>query len=149
MAVHSVVSEFCNGISSDIDAAVVEYLTGVIDDACNDECADMSGIEEVVQGFLPDITKLSQQERHERLWTLLTKVHTRAWSNRDTVYIISIRLSNSVPGQRSSPQWQPLQGCRCPAEAGMLRPVGRLSSAGDVTRPGENAAAERRWRQPQ
>ncbi len=84
MAVHSVVSDFCNGISSDIDDAVVEYLTGVVDDACNDECADISGIEELVQGFLPDIANLSQQERHERLWTLLTKVHLRAWSSRDT-----------------------------------------------------------------
>ena len=78
MAVQSAVSEFCNGISSDTDDAVVEYLTGVVDDACNDECADIGGIEELVQGFLPDIAKLSQQERHERLWTLLTKVHIRA-----------------------------------------------------------------------
>ena len=74
MAVHNVVSEFCNGISDDTDDAVVEYLTGIVDDACDDECADISGIEELVQGFLPDIVKLSQQERHERLWTLLTKV---------------------------------------------------------------------------
>ena len=84
MAVHSVVSEFCHGINNDIDNAVVEYLTGVVDDACNDECADISGIEELVQGFLPDIAKLSQQERDERLWTLLTKVHARAWSGGDT-----------------------------------------------------------------
>ena len=77
MAVHSVVSEFCDGISNDTDDAVVEYLTGIVDDACDDECADMSGIEELVQGFLPDIVKLSQQERHERLWILLTKVHIR------------------------------------------------------------------------
>ena len=84
MAVHSVVSDFCNGISNEIDDAVVDYLTGVVDDACNDECTDISGIEELVQGFLPDIARLSEQERHERLWTLLTKVYTCVRSSSDS-----------------------------------------------------------------
>jgi len=74
MSVQNAVSEFCRGISDHTDDAVVQYLTGIVEDACEEGNADIADVEEVVHGFLPDIAKLSQEERHDRLWSLLTQV---------------------------------------------------------------------------
>ena len=74
MSVQNAVTEFCRGISDHTDDAVVQYLTGIVDDACEEGNADIADVEEMVHGFLPDIAKLSQEERHDRLWSLLTQV---------------------------------------------------------------------------
>lgn len=74
IALQCAVSDFCKGISADTDDAVIQYLTGIVQDACEGGDADISDVEELVHGFLPDIAKLSQQDRHDRLWSLLTKV---------------------------------------------------------------------------
>ena len=64
------VSRFCRGISEHIDDACIQYLSGIVDDGD----IDLVDVEELVQGFLPDFAKLPQQERHDRLWSLLTEV---------------------------------------------------------------------------
>lgn len=74
MSVHDAVSHFCRGISEQIDDACIQYLSGIVEDACEGEDTDVADLEDLVQGFLPGFAKLSQQERHDRLWSLLTQV---------------------------------------------------------------------------
>ena len=95
MSVQNAVTEFCRGISDHTDDAVVQYLTGVVEDACEEGNADIADVEELVHGFLPDIAKLCQEERHNRLWSLLTQV-TKAkkmnlqWSSQwDSLLILN------------------------------------------------------------
>ena len=68
------VSSFCRSVSARTDDAVIQYLTGIMTDACEEGDADMAEIEELVHGFMPGISRLSQQDCHDRLWTLLTQV---------------------------------------------------------------------------
>ena len=74
MSVHDAVSHFCRGISEQIDEACIQYLSGIVEDACEGGDTDVADLEDLVQGFLPDFAKLSQQERHDHLWSLLTQV---------------------------------------------------------------------------
>ena len=74
MSVQDAVSHFCRGISEHIDDACIQYLSGIVEDACEEGDTDIGDVEELVQGFLPDFAKLSQQDRHGRLWSLLTQV---------------------------------------------------------------------------
>ena len=73
-AVKAAVSSFCRSVSDTTDDAVIQYLTGIVTDACEEGDADIAEIEELVHGFMPGISRLSQQECHDRLWTLLTQV---------------------------------------------------------------------------
>ena len=74
MSVQDAVSHFCRGISENIDDACIQYLSGIVNDACEGDDADVADVEDLVHGFLPDFSELSQQERHDRLWSLLTQV---------------------------------------------------------------------------
>ena len=73
-AVKAAVSSFCRSVSDSTDDAVIQYLTGIMTDGCEEGDADMDEIEELVHGFMPGISRLSQQDCHDRLWTLLTQV---------------------------------------------------------------------------
>lgn len=109
-AVKAAVSSFCKSVSDNTDDAVIQYLTGIVTDACEEGDADIDEIEELVHGFMPGISRLSQQECHDRLWSLLTQVSfykCKPLCYDRKVWHLTIRLcSRSMP---STIRRQPLR----------------------------------------
>ncbi|BDA44039.1 hypothetical protein COCOBI_05-2230 [Coccomyxa sp. Obi] len=72
MDIRGHVCVFCKKCDPNADDAVVDYLTGIIQDAETDN-VDLEEIEDVVTGFFPNFASLREEEKHEALWSLLQK----------------------------------------------------------------------------
>lgn len=80
MEIRDSVVRFCHSFGAVADDAVLDYITGIIEDAETDN-VDLEEIEDVVTGFFPKFSSLPEERRHQVLWNLLQEVNSRSFTS--------------------------------------------------------------------
>ena len=75
MARHEeVIRAFCEEFAWKVDTAVLDYLTSVIQDVEDSNGVGLNELAELLSGYSPSFSNLTEEEQHDRLCQLFEKV---------------------------------------------------------------------------